>query len=171
VTTPSSEPDFQAILQTFAEHEVAFIVVGGVSAVLQGVPIDTFDLDIVHSRKEDNLDRLLEALQKLNAYYRGQGSRRIAPQIAYLASPGHQLLMTTAGPLDVLGTVGEVGAERGYDELLPHTVEVHLGEQLRFRVLNLETLIQLKAEAGREKDKAVLPMLRRTLEEKQRQLE
>jgi hypothetical protein len=32
--------------------------------------------------------------------------------------------------------------------------------------VDLETLIALKEEAGRDKDKMVLPVLRRTLEEK-----
>ncbi len=36
------------------------------------------------------------------------------------------------------------------------------------RVLDLETLIRLKTEAGRDKDLATLPTLRATLEEKRR---
>jgi hypothetical protein len=48
------KPDFLAILQTLAHHKVEFIVVGGVCAVLQGAPISTFDLDLVHSRASDN---------------------------------------------------------------------------------------------------------------------
>lgn len=166
--TPSSDIDFITIIQSLVEHEVDCIVVGGVSAVLQGAPIDTFDLDVVHSRSPENLDRLLAALLELDAYYRGQGSRRLAPKIEFLASPGHQLLMTRAGPLDVLGTVGVGGHERDYDDLLPHAqmVEVMIG--MRVCVLDLATVIELKEELGRDKDRAVLPVLRRTLEERQR---
>jgi len=36
------------------------------------------------------------------------------------------------------------------------------------RVLNLETLIQVKEEVGHEKDRVVVPILKRTLEEKSR---
>lgn len=36
------------------------------------------------------------------------------------------------------------------------------------RVLDLETLIAIKEDLGGEKDRAVLPVLRRTLEEKQK---
>jgi hypothetical protein len=147
---------------------VEFIIVGGVAAVMQGAPIYTQDLDLVHSRTPENLDRLLPALLTLDTYYRGQGSRRLAPTISYLASPGHQLLMTRGGALDLLGTVGAVGSERGYEELLPHTVEMTV-QTFRVRVLDLETVIQLKEEAARDKDRAVLPILRRTLEEKGRQ--
>jgi len=37
------------------------------------------------------------------------------------------------------------------------------------RVLKLAKYIEVKEKLGREKDKAILPILRRTLEEKQRQ--
>ena len=40
--------DLPALLATLCDAEVEFIIVGGVAAVLQGVPITTIDLDIVH---------------------------------------------------------------------------------------------------------------------------
>src|SRR5947208_15811502 len=46
--------------------------------------------------------------------------------------------VTELGPLDLLGPVGE---DRDYDSLLPHTLEIGL-EEVRIRVLDLETLIQ-----------------------------
>lgn len=159
----SSAPDYLTILQTLSDHGVEFVVVGGVCAVLHGAPVTTFDLDLVHSRTPDNLDRLAAALQVLDAYYRGQGDRRLRPTPAFLASPGHHLLMTRCGPLDILGTIAR---ERSYDDLLPHSVELQLQVGLRVRLLDLETLITTKEETGRDKDMAVLPVLRRTLEEK-----
>lgn len=45
------EPDLFGLLQALAEQRVDFIVIGGVAAVLQGAPIATFDLDVVHSRE------------------------------------------------------------------------------------------------------------------------
>jgi hypothetical protein len=50
--------DFLAVIHALSEHCVDFIVVGGVAAVLEGAPISTFDLDIVHSRAIDNVQRL-----------------------------------------------------------------------------------------------------------------
>ena len=40
--------DFLSILNALSVHDVEFIVVGGISAVLQGAPISTFDLVVVH---------------------------------------------------------------------------------------------------------------------------
>jgi hypothetical protein len=41
---------FRAVLQTLADHDVEFIVVGGVAAVLTGAPVNTFDLDVGNPR-------------------------------------------------------------------------------------------------------------------------
>src|SRR5579885_642698 len=154
----SPSNNLRAILQALAEHAVDFIVIGGVSAALQGAPITTFDLDVVHSRAPENLDRLLSALQALDAYYREQPSRRLRPDRSHLSSAGHQLLMTRYGPLDLLGTVT---GNRGYEDLVEHTIDQPLEEGLRVRLLDLATVIRLKEEMGRDKDKAVLPVLRR----------
>ena len=152
-----------AILREFRDHGVDFIVVGGVAAVLEGVPVNTFDLDVVHSREPDNIGRLLRALDSLDATYRARPE--LKPDESHLASPDQQLLTTRFGPLDILGMIGR---SRCYDDLLPHTHELEVGEGLRVRVLNLETLIAVKEEVAGERDLAVLPIMRRTLEEKRR---
>jgi hypothetical protein len=87
------------------------------------------------------------------------------PGRSHLASAGHQLLHTKHGPLDLLGSVG---SGRGFDELTPHSAELELAPDLTIRLLSLETLIELKEEVAQEKDLAVLPLLRRTLEERDR---
>lgn len=161
----SSRPDFLNILNIFQKHEVDYIIVGGVCAVLHGAPISTFDIDIVHSREPGNIDRLLKALNELGAQYRDPAGRIIKPKRSHLSSPGHQLLMTKDGPLDLLG---ELANGRDYDELLENTVSLVLSEGLTVRLLKLETLIETKEEAARDKDIAILAILRRTLEEQRK---
>lgn len=73
--------------------------------------------------------------------------------------------MTRFGPLDLLGTIGRGLA---YAELLEETTEMAIGRGLRVRVLRLRKLIEIKEETADDKDKAVLPLLRRTLEEEER---
>ncbi len=163
MATPNS--DFVQILETLVRHQVDFIIIGGVCAVLHGAPVTTLDLDVVHSRSPENLPRLLGALQELDAIYREMPERRLRPGLTHLNSPGHQLLLTNAGPLDLLGTIS---SGREFADLLPHTIQITLRDEIRIRMLNLETLIALKEEVGRDKDLAVLPILRQTLEEKGR---
>jgi hypothetical protein len=153
-------PSFLPVIRTLVRHHVDFILIGGVAAVLAGAPVSTFDIDVVHSRDAGNVERLLAALNQLDArYYLNSGVR---PNASHLSSPGHQLLITTFGRLDVLGSVG---AGRGYEELLPHAVEIEMAPEIRARVLTLETVIALKEELGGDKDRAVLPVLRATLAE------
>ena len=76
------------------------------------------------------------------------------------------MLATTAGSCDILGTIT---SERGYEELLPYTEEMLLTLDQKIRILDLPTLIQVKEEVGRDKDKMVLQTLRNTLMEKNKQ--
>lgn len=50
------------LLSSLIEANVEFIVVGGAAAVLSGVPVVTKDLDIVHKRSPENIERLLSVL-------------------------------------------------------------------------------------------------------------
>jgi predicted nucleotidyltransferase len=159
------DSDFLAALRALREGGVEFAVVGGLAAVLNGAPVTTFDLDIVPARDEDNIARLLRVLDSIDAVYRIQPLRRLKPRASHLSSPGHHNLITSCGPLDVLGTIGR---RLTYEDLLPHTIEMDTGGGVQVRVLNLETLVALKEELAGEKDLAVLPVLRRTLEQKRR---
>jgi predicted nucleotidyltransferase len=159
------ETDFFTVLNALQGAGVEFVVVGGLAAVLNGAPVNTFDVDIVHSREASNIARLLAVLEDLDAIYRIQPERRLRPTPSHLASSGHQNLITRYGPLDLLGSIGR---DLGYQDLVPHSVEMDIGEGIRVRVLDLETLIAIKEELAGEKDVAVLPILRRTLEERRR---
>ena len=163
---PPTAADFSALLRVLVAHDVEFVVVGGVSAVIHGAPISTFDLDIVPSRAPENVARLLSSLTSIDARYRDLAGRSIAPEASRLAGPGHNLFLTRSGPLDVLGTIGR---DRDYANLAPRSRPIDLGDGLVVRVLDLDALIDVKREVAREKDLASLPVLVRTLEERRRQ--
>jgi len=158
MTTPPIK--FRKAVEVLARHHVDFIVVGGFAAVLEGAPVSTFDLDIVPERSPENISRLIAALREMKSVYRDPAGRRIQPKASLLAGPGHNLLVGIFGPLDVLGTIGR---QLGWKELLPRSHQLKTGK-LRFRVLDLEAVIDTKEQAGREKDLASLPILRKTLE-------
>ena len=145
------------VIELLTRHHVDFIVVGMTAAVLQGAPAVTFDLDILYSRDADNIERTLEALRELDAVFRGD-QRRLVPDESHLQSRGHKLLMTKFGIVDVLGSLGELD----YADVISDAVTLRI-EQMDVRVLSLARLIEVKTEAGREKDLAVLPLLRATL--------
>jgi len=44
----------QGVFASFQEHDVRYVVIGGIAAVLHGVPRATFDLDILIQATPDN---------------------------------------------------------------------------------------------------------------------
>lgn len=159
---PTQNFDFRKMLRVLNRHKVDYIVIGGVAATLHGAPLDTLDLDVVHSRRPENLDRLLAALEELDAIYREPSHRRIRPTLSHVRSPGHQLLTTRFGSLDLLGTIS---GNLGYEDLLPTSALVTVNQRLKIRILDLEVIIASKEAAARDKDKAALPTLRSTHQE------
>ena len=153
-------------LRALCRCDIDFILVGGLAALLDGAPVHTYDADIVHSRDPANIERLLTFLESIDAIFRIQPERRLRPNTSHLAGGGHLNLLTIHGPVDVLGTIGK---DLDYTALLPHTQLLDIGDGLQVRVLDLETIIAIKEQLDTEKDRAVLPLLRRTLEESRKQ--
>ncbi len=155
-------PNYFTILRTLRKHEAEFIIIGGVCGVLHGAPLTTFDLDIVHQRTPENIQRLLDALDELETVFRHHPAR-IKPKSSHLEGSGHSLLSTNAGPLDILGTISAF--ELDYDGLLEHSQELSF-EGKPLRVLTLEMLIETKEKLGRPKDLLAANLLRHTLAER-----
>lgn len=147
-------PSFREILELLNKYEVEYIVVGGVAAVIQGAPITTFDLDALVRICDDNADRLSLALDELDAHYREHQST-IKPTKEDILAGGHLLLLTRAGPLDVLGFVGD---NDRYEDLIQMSSEVSMTIG-KFRVLDLEELVRQKMAMDRPKDRAMLEIL------------
>ena len=152
------KPSFREILEQLNRHEVEYIVVGGVAAVIQGAPVTTFDLDTLVRVGEDNAERLSLVLDELDARYREHQST-IKPTKEDILAGGHLLLLTRAGPLDLLGFIGD---ENRYEDLLPQSTEISMSIGT-IRVLNLEELIRQKKRSDRPKDRAMLELLKGAL--------
>lgn len=148
------------IFEALVRRQVDFIVVGGIAAVLQGSAAMTLDVDIVHARTPENVAKLLLVLQELDARYRSHPDLR--PSESHLNSKGHQLLLTSFGPLDVHGAIE---SDRDYDTLLPHSEELTLrGSSVR--VLRLEFLLALKEQSPHPKDRNAAIFLRKALRQR-----
>jgi predicted nucleotidyltransferase len=158
-----SKSDIPSLIELLADAEVEFVIVGGMAAVVQGVPVTTFDLDIVHNRAEANTKKLLALLKTIHARYRGHPpDKKIELSEAVFLGKGHQLLHTDLGALDVLGAI-EDGLE--YKDLLAHSIEVKLRGKT-VKILNLEKLADLKSRTTSEKDRLVFKLISKTLAEK-----
>jgi hypothetical protein len=148
------------LLARLAASGTDFVLVGALAAVAQGAPLTTFDVDVVHRRGPDNVDRLLGFLASIDARYRGRPPGQVLrPTREALLGAGHQLLTTNLGPLDVLGAV-EGG--RGYDDLVHESIAIEV-EGERVKVLRLRMLAELERGATSAKGLLALAVLEETL--------
>jgi hypothetical protein len=154
-----------AALRLFCEREIDFIIVGGLAAVLNGAPVQTYGIDLVYARTSGNIGRLLPLPAEIDAIFRIQPDRRFRPEETHLSGSGHMNLLTTFGPIDLLATIGE---GLTYEDLLSQSASRDIGEGRRVCVLTLECLIDLKSQSKSAKDTAVIPILRQTLIERNR---
>jgi hypothetical protein len=147
------------------DGRVDFIVIGGLAATIHGSAQATFDIDVVYSRKDDNIERLTSVLAPFNPYLRGAPPGLPFRLDAETVRRGLNFtLITTLGELDLLGEVTGGGT---YEELLPYSADLEaLG--VRCRCVTLEKLIHLKRAAGRPRDLNVLAELEAIAEERQR---
>ena len=104
-----------SIILSLVTHDVEFIVVGGMAAVLQGAPVHTIDLDIVYALSDANISRLELALTELGAVFRDD-PRKIVPNRSHLQSRGHKLLQNYGG---AAGRVGDDRNEHDVRRLAP----------------------------------------------------
>jgi hypothetical protein len=155
------ENRFLRLIDTLSRHDVRYIVVGGVAAVMQRVPVNTQDFDLVHDRSADNVARLLLALAEMDAIYRDD-PRRLHPTASHLVGPGSQLLQSGNLKFDVLGSIEPGG---GYEDLLDGSEILDVGGRA-VRVLTLEKLTEIKRGLSRPKDKLMLMHLEATLVER-----
>jgi hypothetical protein len=154
--------DFDRIVATLADHEVRFVVIGGLAAVAQGSPFPTEDVDITPEASRDNLDRLSAALRALDARIRTDAVPEGLPfdhDGESLGAAGVWNLVTPHGWLDISMT--PAGTE-GYGDLVVDSRELDI-MGIRVRVASLADVIRSKQAANRNKDQRVLPTLREIL--------
>jgi len=156
-----TEDRFDEALSVLVRHEVEFIVVGGIAAILQGSPLTTEDVDVVYRGASENLRRLAAALVELDSSYVDPAGRTIRPDVERLASLRVHLLNTRCGRVDLMRTVGD---DQAYEQLIGRTRQLEVGEA-RIHVLELAAVIETKEQADRPKDRFQLPYLRQLLAE------
>ena len=152
---------FKKMLDWLADHQVDFVIIGGVAANLHGSARSTFDLDVCYSRERDNLDRLARALISINARLRNAPLGLPFKLDAETLRRGLNFTFASdLGDLDLLGEVAGVGT---FEQAAPRA-EIAEMANVQYRFLSLPQLIAAKRAAGRPKDLAVLPELEALLE-------
>jgi hypothetical protein len=157
-------PFAKDMIVRLARGQVEFVVVGGVSAILQGAEVTTMDLDICYRRTPENIARLAQALVPLQPRLRG-----LPPDLPFtfderaLHLGSNFTLSIGTESFDLLGVMSAIG---GYEQIISDAKEI-IVDSYPVKLLSLTHLIATKEAAGRPKDMAVLPLLRAALEVKE----
>jgi len=159
-----SNPRFDPVplLDALQRQGVEFIVVGAAAAIAQGSPLPTYDLDVTPANDPQNIERLVAALTDVDAKLRTPTDPVAFPlDPKMLASAEAWKLETSSGSLDL---VFVPAGTQGYTDLRRDALLVDLGTEEPVLVASLRDVIRMTEASNREKDRAQLPALRRTLE-------
>ena len=154
--------DLAQIIPPLVRAKVDFILIDGMAAILHGSARVTFDVDLVYSRTDENIERLATALAPHCPYLRGAPRNLPFSWDAKTIRSGLNFTLTTnVGDADLFGEVTGGGT---YSDLLPHSFEVE-AFGVHFKCIDLPTLIRIKEATGRPKDREAVAELRILLEE------
>ena len=130
----------QSVFASFQKNDVRYLVIGGIAAVLYGVPRATFDLDILIEPTKENAQKLLNALIEIGF---GTAQMTSAEEIVETEIT----IFTDRVRLDVQTFTPGIRFEDAWRRRVTMT---YAGQELA--VVSLADLIKSKTAAGREVD-------------------
>lgn len=142
--------DAERILRALAEHEVDYVLIGGLAVQTHGHVRTTNDADLIPAPNPDNLRRLADTLRSLDARVLNPGEEDTEIDAKMLPRATIWQFATRDGGIDVMR---EVPGGRSYEELREGTLRVRLGD-IEVPVVGLDDLIQMKLARGRPVDLA-----------------
>lgn len=130
----------RGVYSSLQKHNVRYITIGGVAAILHGVPHATFDLDILIEATLENVQRLLDALLEA-----GLATAEMTTAEDVLA---HEItIFRDRVRIDVQTATPGIEFEEAWQRK-----EAMNYRKQAFYVVAIEDLIASKRAAGRDKD-------------------
>ena len=128
------------VFRSFQQHDVKYVVIGGIASVLYGVPRATFDMDILIEATPENAERLLRAL--LDA---GLGTALLTSADDLLT---HEItVFKDRVRIDVQTSTPGLSFKKAWEHR-----QIMSYEDQQFYVISKEDLIRSKRAAGRDVD-------------------
>lgn len=140
--------DAERILRALAEHEVDYVLIGGLAVQTHGHVRTTNDADLIPAPEPANLERLAAALRSLDARVVNPGEEGTEIDATMLPRATIWQFVSRDGGIDVMH---EVPGGRSYEELSKRALRVRLGE-VDVPIVGLDDLIQMKLARGRQVD-------------------
>jgi hypothetical protein len=138
--------DPRGLLAALHRNYVSYVLIGGLARVIRGTDELTGGVDICPSMRPDNVERLGEALEELEA--RRADRRRLTVDEESLRREPVLRLRTSMGELKVVPE--PAGTRRGFEDLRRGSTHEHIGDGLRLRVASVADLARMSAALGHE---------------------
>jgi hypothetical protein len=138
-------------LAVLADHDVDFLLIGGLAVIAHGYLRSTLDLDILPSPAARNMRRLADALSELEAVAIGTRRERLPLDLSHPQSlaVGNYFLETKHGAIDLFN--GPRPDLKRYRRLDANAVRLRVAGH-EVKAISKDDLIAMKREAGRPKD-------------------
>lgn len=152
----NARPVLFTLAQVLHEHRLEAVLIGNAAAALQGAPVTTLDFDFLFRKTPGNL-------RKLKAVARSLGAVILKPYY-----PASDLLRVVRDEDSLqLDFMTRIHGARSFASLRSRASRIDFGGH-QLLVADLSDIIKSKRAAGRPRDRAVLDILEKTLNEKQK---
>jgi hypothetical protein len=140
----------KGVFASFQKHDVKYLVIGGIAAILHGVPRATFDLDIFIEASPPNAQKLLAALLEAEL-----GTASLITPEELLAN--EITVFKDRVRIDVQTSTPGLLFQQAWNRRVSMTFQ---GQS--FYVVSKEDLITTKKDAGREVDLSDVTLLEKS---------
>lgn len=154
LSSMTAEPLLKLAARLLTKHRLDAVLIGNAAAALQGAPVTTEDFDFFMRRTELNVRKVRRIAEDLGAPL---------TQPFYPASHLYRIVK----PEDHLqfDFMVAIAGIRSFEGVKSRATVVEFGGRA-LQVASLEDVIRSKEAAARDVDRAVLPILRRTVKER-----
>lgn len=155
----NAEPLLNRIAKVFAEHRLEAVMIGNAAAALHGAPVTTLDVDFMFRKTPLNLKKLKAVAVSLRA---------VILKPYYPVSDLFRVINDDQGlQIDFMSRVHGI---KSFESLRSRSTQVKFGEHA-LKIASLSDIIKSKRATGRDRDKAVLEILEKALDEQEEQKE
>jgi hypothetical protein len=148
--------ELRRVATAMANAGLEGVLIGNAGAALQGAPVGTTDLDFFVRSTRLNKKKILSVAKELGGF----AHQPFAPMSYMYRIDGITF------PIDMV--VGAHGI-KSFESLRSRSTALPLGNGQFVYVADLRDIIKSKKAAGREKDRLAIPILERTLHEKEKE--
>ena len=146
---------YKDLLEAFEQEKIQYLLVGGVSVTLYGVPRMTQDIDFVISTTSENIEKVVNVLKKLDYI------PRLPVDPMQLLDESMRRLWIEEKNLKAFSFYHKTHQYRVVDILLVHNLDFHESYEnrnqisvwgMKINLVSVGDLIKMKEFSGREKD-------------------